>query len=61
MASVALWAERERRTENVFHILEREPSFDRFFFKFDIQIVDSTINVDAKYQSFLQHSFLKIK
>ena len=54
-----------KNTENVFHMLLRkyecEPSFDRFFLKFGIVILDSTNNVGAKYQSFLQHSFRGIK
>ena len=40
---------------------EREPSFDTFFLKFGILILDSTINVGTKHPSFLQHSFQEIK
>ena len=35
--------------------------FWQVFLKFGILILDSTINVGAKYQSFLQHSFREIK
>ena len=45
-----IWPKSDNTEWAVLKQYECEPRFDRFFLKFGILILDSTINVGAKYQ-----------